>query len=82
MRWEDVSSEEAGVATKARCWLITAMLLAVGCIAAALVIMVEVFIRNDASTQWTGISVFIQCLLIFVSAFVMRFGNMPTETGW
>mmetsp|Transcript_14679 Transcript_14679/g.51109 ORF Transcript_14679/g.51109 Transcript_14679/m.51109 type:complete len:152 (-) Transcript_14679:125-580(-) len=82
MKWEELSDDTPAVATRARCFLISAMIIALGCIAASLFIMVEVFIRDDAATQWTGIAVFIQCLLIFVSAFIMRFGNMPEAAGF
>mmetsp|Transcript_28183 Transcript_28183/g.78904 ORF Transcript_28183/g.78904 Transcript_28183/m.78904 type:complete len:166 (-) Transcript_28183:121-618(-) len=82
MKWEELSGDSLGgddsaIASKARCWLIAAMLIGLGCIAAALFIMVEVFVRGDSLTEWTGISVFVQCLLIFLSAWVMRFGNTP-----
>ena len=49
-----------------RGFLIAAMMIGLGCIAAALFIMVDVFLNNEAAYTWTGIATFIQCLLIFV----------------
>lgn len=77
MRWQELSDETPSVATRARCFLISAMIIALGCISASLFIMVEVFINDTTTTkQWTGISVFIQCLFIFV-AYVRRRRHLP-----
>mmetsp|Transcript_148369 Transcript_148369/g.360166 ORF Transcript_148369/g.360166 Transcript_148369/m.360166 type:complete len:155 (-) Transcript_148369:144-608(-) len=82
MRWQELSDENPSVATRARCFLISALVIALACISVSLFIMVEVFINDDTLATWTGISVFIQCLLIFVAAFVMRAGNMPASDGF
>lgn len=60
-------------------FLVLGLIVGLGCIAAALFIMVEVFLNVSGAYSWAGISVFVQCLLIFVSAFVMRFGTMPSS---
>eukprot|EP00441_Pelagodinium_beii_P005953 CAMPEP_0197684286 /NCGR_PEP_ID=MMETSP1338-20131121/99282_1 /TAXON_ID=43686 ORGANISM="Pelagodinium beii, Strain RCC1491" /NCGR_SAMPLE_ID=MMETSP1338 /ASSEMBLY_ACC=CAM_ASM_000754 /LENGTH=141 /DNA_ID=CAMNT_0043265983 /DNA_START=46 /DNA_END=468 /DNA_ORIENTATION=- len=74
--WSQISDAETDkrAACIARGFLIAAMMIGLGCIAAALFIMVDVFLNNEAAYTWTGIATFIQCLLIFVSSFIMRFG--------
>lgn len=65
MYWADLNDDDAAV--KARLFLILALLIALGSIVGALLIMVKVFLQSSAATNaWTGIAVFVQCLLIFI----------------
>ena len=76
MHWPDLTDDEGSTAVKARAFLIVAMMLGIGCIAAALIIMLKVFVNGSANT-WTGVALLVQNVLIFVSSFVMRFGTAP-----
>eukprot|EP01029_Cantina_marsupialis_P027198 TRINITY_DN7541_c0_g2_i1.p1 TRINITY_DN7541_c0_g2~~TRINITY_DN7541_c0_g2_i1.p1 ORF type:complete len:140 (-),score=39.78 TRINITY_DN7541_c0_g2_i1:219-638(-) len=75
IHWPDLTDEEGSTQCKSRTLLMIAVIIALGSIAAALVIMVDVF----DGEKWTGAALLIQNVGIFIATFIMRFGTMPVE---
>ena len=68
------------VGPQARCWLVFSMLVAMGSLAGAIKIFVSDYANRagcEGSCEYAGVALFVQCILIFVSSFVMRIGTIP-----
>ena len=62
-----------------RLFLLVGMVMGVASVAVSVYIMVERFLGRDDAYDWTGASIFLSNLLIFVATFVMRFTTLPAE---
>lgn len=64
--WSDLNETYGSVAAKTRAFVIAAIMIGLASIAGAVFIMADKFLQHDDAYKWAGISVFVQCLLIFV----------------
>lgn len=56
--------------------------LQLACVVGSVFLMVDKFLdqkSNPDAYKWNGIAVLVQNLLIFVGAWVMRLGNIPSD---
>ena len=82
--WESLNADDAAyhggnVALKARCWLVFAMLVAMGSLSGAIKIFVSDYANRDGcdgNCKYAGVALFVQCILIFI-----RCGPKPRNTG-
>lgn len=80
MPWHELNNvDDQGAQGRARAFLIVSLVVAIGVLTGAVFIMVERFLNDEELDAYPGISVFASNLIIFASAFVMRFGTLPDE---
>ena len=72
------------VACKTRSFVVFALLIALGSLAGAVYILADQYVGKATEMQnqeqpspslYPGVAILLQCLLIFVATWVMRFGN-------
>ena len=66
---------------KAQCFLIFTFMLAFLCLGVSIYIFIHDYAQNGSGMIWPGLSLFIQCLLIFISSLVMRVATKPSDDG-
>ena len=83
--WSDLNNNSLfsndGVSTKARVWLFVAFIIQFGALIAAIWIGIVHWFQNEVvpKTQYGGVAIIIQNLLIFAAALIYRFAKPQEE---
>jgi len=80
--WNDINYNMFGdsVSTKAKVWLFFSFLIAFGALIASIWIAVSYWFMRNAGSQYGGVAIIVENLLIFVSAMMYRFAKPQNES--
>lgn len=82
-KWEDLTGEGFSEtnATRAKCCMFSGLFICFTCVAGSVWIMIEKYSQSTsiANDAYPGVALFISSLLLFLSAVVLRAGNMSSD---
>jgi len=81
--WNDLNNNFLfgdGVSTKARVWILFSFIVAFGGIAAAIWGAIAHWFQASPKSEWGGVALIIQNVLIFASAMIVRFAKPSEDT--
>jgi len=83
--WNDLNSNFVfgdGVSTKAKIWLFISFIIAFAAVIAAAWIGISHWFQASPNSQYGGIAIIVENVLIFASALIYRFSKPKEEDGF